>query len=91
MDRDMTRPDDLPERVELTRVEAIGIARILWEVLGTEGVNHDLQMRAMEYALALDTRALLPSWPSGAGRDEVIDHLRRVQQIVERRLAELDE
>jgi hypothetical protein len=84
--------DDLPQKVELTRAEAVGMADVLWEVLGTTGINHDTQMRAMDYALQLDLRVLMPPWPTDdSSREKVVDHLRKVQGIVERKLAELGE
>jgi hypothetical protein len=82
---------EFPDKVELTRVEAIGIARLLWNVLGNEHVDHSTQIDAMAFAIELELRATMPPWPTaGIGREEVIEHYRRVRQIMDERIAKLE-
>jgi hypothetical protein len=84
--------EGLPSKVELSRAEAIAIARLLWEILGDDSINHATRMAASGYALELETRALHPPWPTeGVGREEVVSYLRRVRALVDHRLAELGE
>jgi hypothetical protein len=88
----MSKDESLPSKVELSRSEAIGIARLLWELLGNHALDHATRMAASGYAIDLETRALHPPWPTdGVGNAEVVAYLRRVRALIDEQLSELGE
>ena len=82
---------EFEDHIELTRIEVIGLSRLLWEVGGNEQVDHATQIAALGYALQLEQRAAIPPWPTdGLGREDVVQHYRRVRQILDDRIKRLE-